>query len=56
VIKGTRITVGHILRTLAAGMAPEQRVREHPHLLVSDIHAAETFAADYLADEEVALG
>jgi uncharacterized protein (DUF433 family) len=54
-IKVTRITVGHILRKLAAGMTPEQLVREHPHLLVTDIHAAEAFAADYLADEEVAL-
>lgn len=56
VIKGTRITVEHILRKLAAGMSPEQLVHEHPHLSVADIHAAEAFAADYLADEEIALG
>jgi len=56
VIKGTRIAVEHILRKLAAGMIPEQLVREHPHLSVTEIHAAEAFAADYLADEEVALG
>ena len=56
VIKGTRITVEHILRKLAAGMTPEQLLVEHPHLSVVDIHAAEAFAADYLAGEEVALG
>lgn len=56
VIKGTRITVEQVLRKLAAGMTPEQIVAEHPHLSVADIHAAEAFAADYLADEEIALG
>lgn len=56
VIKGTRISVEHILRKLAAGMTPEEIVAEHPHLAVEDIHAAEAFAADYLADEEIVPG
>lgn len=56
VIKGTRISVEHILRKLAAGMTPDQVVAEYPHLSVDDIHAAEAFAADYLADEEIASG
>jgi len=56
VIKGSRISVEQILRKLAAGMTPEQIVAEHPHLSLADIHAAEAFAADYLADEEIALG
>ena len=55
-IKGTRISVEHILRKLAAGMTPEEIVAEHPHITVDDIHAAEAFAADYLAEEEIALG
>ena len=55
-IKGTRISVEHILRKLAAGMTPEEIVAEHPHITVEDIHAAEEFAADYLAEEEIALG
>ena len=45
VIKGTRITVEQILRKLA-----------HPHLKLDDIHAAEAFATDYLANEDIAFG
>jgi uncharacterized protein (DUF433 family) len=56
VIKGTRITVEQILRKLALGMTLEQIMEDHPRLTVDDIRAAEAFAADYLADEEVAFG
>ncbi|HET7569828.1 MAG TPA: DUF433 domain-containing protein [Gammaproteobacteria bacterium] len=56
VVKGTRITVEQILRKLAAGMAAEQILEDHPHLTEADIRAAEAFAADYMADEEVAFG
>lgn len=30
VIKGTRITVEHILRKLAGGMMPEEIIKDHP--------------------------
>jgi uncharacterized protein (DUF433 family) len=53
VIKGTRITVEHILYKLGAGLTPEQIIEEHPHLIIEDIHAAQQFAADHLADEEI---
>lgn len=56
VIKGTRVTVEQILRKLASGMTPEEIVEDHPRLMVDDIRAAEAFAADYLAQEEVAFG
>jgi len=56
VIKGTRITVEQLLRKLAAGMTPEQILEDHPRITIDDIRAAEAFAADYLADEEVAFG
>lgn len=56
VIRGTRITVEHVLRKLSAGMTPEEIVRDHPNLTVEDIRSAEAFAADYLAGEEVAFG
>ena len=56
VIKGTRITVEQLLRKLAAGMTPEQIIEDHPRITIDDIRAAEAFAADYLADEEVAFG
>jgi len=53
VIKGTRITVEHILRKLAGGMTPEEIIKDHPHLTLEDILAAQEFAADYLGQEEV---
>jgi uncharacterized protein (DUF433 family) len=53
VIKGTRITVEHILRKLSAGKTINQILTDHPHLTVEDIYAAAAFAADYLAQEEI---
>lgn len=53
VIAGTRITVELILRKLAGGMTPEEIVKDHPHLKLEDIHAAEEFAADYLSQEDI---
>lgn len=55
VIRGTRITVEHILRKLAGGMTIEEILADHPHLTPDDIYAAIDFAADYLAQEETAL-
>ena len=56
VVRGTRITVESVLRKLAAGMTPEAIVADHPKLTTEDIRAAQAFAADYLADEEVTFG
>jgi uncharacterized protein (DUF433 family) len=56
VIKNTRITVEQILRKLAGGMAAEKITVDHPHITKEDILAAQEFAADYLADEELAFG
>ena len=53
VIKGTRITVEHILRKLAGGMTVEEILTDHPHLDTNDVYAATAFAADYLALEEI---
>ena len=55
VIKGTRITIEHILRKLSGGMTIDEIVTDHPHLKQEDIFAAQEFAADYLADEEIAF-
>ncbi len=55
VIKNTRITVEQILRKLAGGMTIEEIIADHPHLTREDILAAQEFAADFLADEEVAF-
>jgi uncharacterized protein (DUF433 family) len=56
VIRGTRIPVELVLRKLGAGMLPEAIVLDHPRLALDDIHAAQAFAADYLADEDVVYG
>ena len=55
VIKGTRITIEHILRKLSGGMTIDEIIADHPHLKQEDIFAAQEFAADYLADEEIAF-
>lgn len=53
VIRGTRIPVELILRKLGAGMYIAAIIADHPRLTPADIQAAQAFAADYLADEEV---
>ena len=53
VIKGTRITVEHILRKLAGEMTIEEILTDHPHLTPDDVYAAAAFAADYMAQEEI---
>jgi uncharacterized protein (DUF433 family) len=46
VIKGTRITVEHILRMAAAGHSEATILEAHPHLSVDDVRAALEYAAD----------
>lgn len=53
VIRGTRVPVELILRKLGAGMSAIEILGDHPRLTAEDIRAAQTFAADYLADEEL---
>jgi uncharacterized protein (DUF433 family) len=53
VIKGTRITVEHLLRKLAGGMWIEQILHDHPHLAPDDVYATAAFAADYMAQEDI---
>jgi uncharacterized protein (DUF433 family) len=56
VIRGTRVPVETILRKLGAGLPMEDILADHPHLKPEDIRAAQAFAADYLADEDVVYG
>jgi uncharacterized protein (DUF433 family) len=51
VIRGTRITVEHVLRELGGGLTPEQIVVGYPHLALEDIRAAQAYAADYIAGQ-----
>ena len=53
VIRGTRVPVELVLRKLGAGISTEQILADHPRLILDDIRAAQAFAADYLADEEL---
>lgn len=56
VIRGTRVPVEMILRKLGAGLSPEAILTDHPRLTLDDIRAAQAFAADYLADENLVYG
>ncbi len=56
VVRGTRIPVEQILRKLGAGLSAAEIVADHPRLKTDDIRAAQAFAADYLADEDVIYG
>ena len=56
VIRGTRIPVETVLRKLGAGMPADAILADHPRLTRDDILAAQAFAADYLADEDLVYG
>jgi uncharacterized protein (DUF433 family) len=56
VIRGTRVPVELILRKLGAGETSEAVLADHPRLTREDILAAQAFAADYLADEDLLYG
>ena len=53
VIRGTRIPVELVLRKLGAGLTGAAILADHPKLTLDDLRAAQAFAADYLADEEL---
>ena len=52
VIKGTRITVELILKTLFEGASVEDVMDIYPHLKREDVLAALAYASDVLAHEE----
>lgn len=51
VIRGTRITVEHIMNELALGLSPAEIIDLYPGLTVDDVRAACAYAAHSLADE-----
>ena len=53
VVKGTRVPVETVLRRLGTGDPVAQILADYPQLTEDDIHAAQAFAADYLAGEEI---
>jgi uncharacterized protein (DUF433 family) len=56
VIRGTRVPVELVLRKLGTGISPEAILADHPRLTLDDIRAAQAFAANYLADEDIVYG
>jgi uncharacterized protein (DUF433 family) len=56
VICGTRIPVDMILRKLGAGLSVEEILQDHPHIAREDVNAAQTFAADYISNDELIFG
>ena len=53
VIKGTRLTVEHILKELAGGLSQAELLDAHPRLTPDDIRAACAYAAALLAEEQI---
>jgi uncharacterized protein (DUF433 family) len=53
VIKGTRLTVEHILKELAGGASQAELLDAHPRLTPDDIRAACAYAAARLAEEQI---
>lgn len=56
VIRGTRIPVETVLRKLGTGMTADAILADHTRLTREGILAAQSFAADYLADEDLVYG
>lgn len=55
VIRGTRITVELVLRTLGEGAKDSELLDAYPTLKAEDIRAAQAHAASTLAHEEILL-
>jgi len=55
VIRGTRITVEHLLEKLGSGWSDTQILESYPHLKVDDIRAALSYAAQSLSSDETIL-
>ena len=53
VIKGTRITVEHILKRLSEGMSPDELLEAYPQLEKQDIFAALSYSADVISGEQL---
>lgn len=53
VIRGTRITVEHVLDQLAAGASIDDLLQAHPRLTMEGVRAALKFAASRMKSEVV---
>ncbi len=55
IIKGTRLTVEHIMRELASGMSEAEMIDAYPRLTAEDIRAACAYAAARLAEGGITI-
>jgi len=53
VIKGTRITVEHVLKKLAEGATREDILKMYPHLKEADVTAVLNYASEVISNEDV---
>jgi uncharacterized protein (DUF433 family) len=53
IIRGTRLSVGHVLSLLASGWSQEQVLANYPGLSAEDIQACLRYAAETLQAEKV---
>lgn len=53
VIKGTRITVEHILKLLKQGLTTKEILRDYPHLKKADIEATIDYALESISKERM---
>ncbi|MGD0388257.1 MAG: DUF433 domain-containing protein [Tepidisphaeraceae bacterium] len=53
VVKGTRISVEHVIKLLADGWSEADVLRSYPHLKTEDVKACLAYAGDVLANERV---
>jgi uncharacterized protein (DUF433 family) len=52
-IKGTRITVGLVLKKLSEGATPDELVTAYPNLTLASISAVLAYASDIVSNETV---
>lgn len=53
IIKGTRLTVEHLLERLGDGWSIEELLKSYPHLREEQVRSAIKFAASVLAGDRV---
>jgi uncharacterized protein (DUF433 family) len=52
-IRGLRISVEQVLRSMSSGVTEAEMLREYPDLQSGDIAACQAYAADLVASERV---
>ena len=52
-VRGLRISVDQILKSLAAGIYTEELLSEYPYLEIQDIKACLLYAAQFVEEERV---